>query len=171
MLSYLAQIGIKVTQKPSMHQKVIVIDGRVVWFGSLNPLSHRNTQELMFRLENEVFTERVMKECGLQAPGNEGEVSVSAIDTTKIPPRLCSGCGREMKVIPRGRYGPFYKCERCNLTANVKRDDLIRVIRPEVKICPKCRREMELRWSPRGVFLGCSGYGDKENQCRYTRSL
>ena len=171
MLSYLAQIGIKVTPRPSMHQKVIVIDGQVVWFGSLNPLSHRNTQELMFRLENEDFTKQVMKECGLHAPGDEGEGLVPAIDITKIPPRLCSSCGRNMKVIPRGRFGPFYKCEKCNSTANVRRDDLKQAIVPEARICPKCGREMEIRQSRTGVFLGCSGYNDKENQCRYTRPL
>jgi septal ring factor EnvC (AmiA/AmiB activator) len=171
MFSYLAQIGIKVTQKRSMHQKVIVIDGRVVWFGSLNPLSHRNTRELMFRLENEDFTKQVMKECGLQTPDDEGKALPPAIDITKIPLRLCSGCGRNMKVIPRGRFGPFYKCERCNSTANVKRDDLKRAIVPEARICPKCEREMEIRQSRTGVFLGCSGYNDKENQCKYTRPL
>ena len=171
MLSYLAQIGIKVTPRPSMHQKVIVIDGRVVWFGSLNPLSHRNTRELMFRLENEDFTKQVMKECGLQTPDDDGKALPPAIDITKIPSRLCSGCGRNMKVIPKGRFGPFYKCERCNSTANVKRDDLKQAIVPETRICPKCGREMEIRRSQTGVFLGCSGYNDKENQCRYTRSL
>jgi len=171
MLSYLAQIGIKVTPRPSMHQKVIVIDGRIVWFGSLNPLSHRNTRELMFRLENEDFTKQVMKECGIQTPGEEGESLVPAIDVSKIPPRLCSGCGRSMKVVPKGRFGPFYKCDKCNLTANVKRDDLEQAIVPEARSCQKCGRKMEIRQSRTGVFLGCSGYKDTENQCRYTRSL
>lgn len=170
-LSYLGQIGIKIVQRPWMHQKVIVIDGRIVWFGSLNPLSHRNTQELMFRLENEDFTKQVMEECGLQPPGDGGEGPVSAIDITKIPSRLCSRCGRNMKVIPKGRFGPFYKCDRCNLTANVKRDDLKRVIVSEATICPKCGREMEIRWSKTGMFLGCSGFRDNEKQCKYTRSL
>jgi len=171
MLSYLAQIGIKVTPRPSMHQKVIVIDGRIVWFGSLNPLSHRNTRELMFRLGNEDFTKQVMKECGLQTPGEEGESLAPAIDVSKIPPRLCSGCGRSMKVVPKGRFGPFYKCDKCNLTANVKRDDLEQAIVPEAISCQKCGRKMEIRRSRTGVFLGCSGYKDKENQCRYTHPL
>lgn len=170
ILSYLGQIGIKVIQRPSMHQKVVVIDGRIVWFGSLNPLSHRNTQELMFRLENEDFTKQVMEECGLQTPGEGGDLA-SAIDMSKIPSRLCTGCGRNMKVIPRGRFGPFYKCDQCNLTANVKRDDLEQALVPEATVCTKCGRKMEIRRSRTGVFLGCSGYSDKENQCRYTRSL
>ncbi len=171
MLSYLGKIGVKVVERRSIHQKVIVIDGRVVWFGSLNPLSHRNTQELMFRLENEEFTKQVMEECGLQTPGEETEGLAPAIDITKIPSRLCARCGHNMKVVPRGRFGPFYKCEWCKSTANVKRDDLKQIIVSEARICPKCNREMELKWSSRGIFLGCSGYNDKENQCRYTRPL
>lgn len=171
ILSYLTQNGIKVVERRSMHQKVIVIDGRVVWFGSLNTLSHRNTQELMFRFENEEFTKQVMEECGLQIPGEEREGLAPAIDTTKIPSRLCIKCGRNMKVIPRGRFGPFYKCDKCNLTASVERDDLEEAIVAEARSCPKCGRKMEIRRSRTGVFLGCSGYKDKENQCRYTRSL
>ncbi|GAF82236.1 unnamed protein product, partial [marine sediment metagenome] len=171
MLSYLEQIGAKVIKRSSMHQKVIVIDGRLVWFGSLNALSHKNTQELMFRLENEDFTKQVMEECGLQTPGEAGDSLSPAIDPSKIPPRLCSSCGHKMKVMPRGRFGPFYKCEKCNSTANVNREDLKQALVPEAKICPKCGREMEIRWGRRGMFLGCAGYKDTENQCRYTRSL
>ena len=171
MLSYLEHIGAKVVQRSSMHQKVIVIDGRLVWFGSLNALSHKNTQELMFRLENEDFTKQVMEECGLQTPGEADDSLSPAIDPSKIPQRLCSSCGHKMKVMPRGRFGPFYKCEKCNSTANVNREDLKQALVPEAKICPKCGREMEIRWGRRGIFLGCAGYKDTENQCRYTRSL
>jgi hypothetical protein len=172
MLNYLGQIGIRITQRRSMHQKVVVIDGRIVWFGSLNPLSQRNTQELMFRLENEDFTKQVMEECGLQTPG-EGRDLTPAIDVSKIPSRLCTGCGQNMKVIPRGRFGPFYKCDRCNLTANVKRDDLERGLVPEAMLCPNCGKKMEIRRSKTGMFLGCSGFKeqDETKKCRYTRSL
>jgi len=171
LLSYLEQIGIRVDKRRSMHQKVVVIDGHIVWFGSLNPLSHRNTQELMFRLENENFTKQVMDECGLRSPSEESAILVSAVDIAKIPSRSCSKCGHRMKVIPKGRYGPFYKCEGCNSTANIRRDDLDQAILPEAKTCPKCSREMEIRRSKTGVFLGCAGFRDKENQCKYTRPL
>jgi len=171
LLSYLEKFGIRVDKRRSMHQKVVVIDGHIVWFGSLNPLSHRNTQELMFRLENENFTKQVMDECGLRLPGEESEIFISAVDITKIPPRSCSKCGGRMKVIPKGRYGPFYKCEKCKSTANIRQNDLNQAILPEAKTCPKCGREMEIKRSRTGVFLGCSGFRDKENQCKYTRPL
>jgi predicted nucleic acid-binding Zn ribbon protein len=171
MLSYLEQIGVKIVQRGLMHQKVVVTDGRIVWFGSLNPLSHRRTQELMFRMENEEFTKQVMEVCGLQTPGQEAESPAPAVDASKIPATLCTKCGYHMKVVSKGRFGPFYKCDKCNLTANVKRDDLEQAIVPEARTCQKCGEKMEIRRSRTGVFLGCSGYKDKENQCRYTRSL
>lgn len=37
--------------------------------------------------------------------------------------------------------------------------------------CPHCKRPMVLRTSSNGMFLGCSGYGDKENPCRATLPL
>jgi len=168
ILSYLGQIGIRVDQRRSIHQKVIVIDGRVVWFGSLNPLSHRNTQEFMFRLENEDFTRQVMEVCRLSLPGEETAELPPAVDIEKIPPRLCTNCGQPMKVIC-GRFGPFYKC--CGRIANVKREDLKDAVVSEARVCPQCEREMEIRWSKRGLFLGCSGYRDSANQCKYTRRL
>lgn len=171
MLNHLQKVGITVIQRRSMHQKVVVIDGRIVWFGSLNPLSHRNTQELMFRLESEDFTKQVMEECALHPPGDDSQAVLPAINASKIPPRSCSNCGNRMKVIPRGRFGPFYKCERDGSTANVRKEDLDRAILPEAKICPKCGRMLEIRRSRTGMFLGCSGFKDESNQCKYTRSL
>lgn len=40
----------------------------------------------------------------------------------------------------------------------------------EVK-CSKCSREMVIRNSSTGIFLGCSGYDDKENPCKNTINL
>ncbi len=37
------------------------------------------------------------------------------------------------------------------------------------ELCPKCNRPLEIRYSAKtkGQFIGCSGYRDKENPCRY----
>lgn len=37
--------------------------------------------------------------------------------------------------------------------------------------CDVCGRPMTLRYGSKGYFLGCSGYGDKENQCKNTKPL
>lgn len=38
-------------------------------------------------------------------------------------------------------------------------------------LCDVCGRPMTLRYSSKGYFLGCSGYSDKENQCKATKPL
>jgi DNA-directed RNA polymerase subunit M/transcription elongation factor TFIIS len=171
IFNYLEKIGVKLTIRKHMHQKVIVLDGRLVWFGSLNALSHKNTQELMLRLENPDFSKQLMEECSLYAPNDKNAVRSPAIDSHKIASILCSKCGNNMKVVPKGRFGPFYKCEHCNSTANIKREDLKKALVAEAIVCPECGRFLELRWGQRGMFLGCSGYKDEKNQCRYTRPL
>lgn len=42
---------IRIIEVPLIHQKVALIDNRICWEGSLNMLSHKNTDELMRRLD------------------------------------------------------------------------------------------------------------------------
>lgn len=49
-LSHLRNAGLHVNVRHSIHEKVAVIDERVLWDGSLNILSHRNTCERMSRI-------------------------------------------------------------------------------------------------------------------------
>ena len=37
--------------------------------------------------------------------------------------------------------------------------------------CPKCGRDTVIRNSSQGIFVACTGYEDKENQCRHTINL
>ena len=49
----LEAVGCSITKKQDMHEKVAIIDGRVVWCGSLNPLSHTDrTSEIMMRYDD-----------------------------------------------------------------------------------------------------------------------
>jgi hypothetical protein len=41
--------GVKVIHKAGMHEKLVFVDDQILWSGSLNPLSHSNTQEIMER--------------------------------------------------------------------------------------------------------------------------
>jgi phosphatidylserine/phosphatidylglycerophosphate/cardiolipin synthase-like enzyme len=43
---------VNVTQKSNIHQKFIIIDNRIVWYGSVNLLSYGNAEESMMRLES-----------------------------------------------------------------------------------------------------------------------
>jgi hypothetical protein len=45
----------------NMHQKIIVVDRRVTLLGSLNPLSHRNTREVMIELHGRQFASSLLE--------------------------------------------------------------------------------------------------------------
>jgi len=48
-VTMLQDMGIHVTLRPKIHEKLVVIDEEVFWEGSLNPLSHLDTSERMNR--------------------------------------------------------------------------------------------------------------------------
>lgn len=49
---YLMQANIKVTHKSGFHQKFTVIDGSIIWYGSVNFLSFGSNDESIMRLES-----------------------------------------------------------------------------------------------------------------------
>ncbi|MDR2652384.1 MAG: phospholipase D-like domain-containing protein [Prevotellaceae bacterium] len=46
------QTSVTVVQKPYIHQKYVIIDDRLVWYGSLNLMSYGSSEESMMRLES-----------------------------------------------------------------------------------------------------------------------
>lgn len=57
---YLNQYGIKVTFKPDFHQKFVIVDQSVVWYGSVNFLSYGTHEESVMRFENEEIAGQLM---------------------------------------------------------------------------------------------------------------
>jgi len=51
--------------KGSIHEKVAVIDKKILWIGSMNILSQRSSKELMTRVEDEDFTAQVISRLDL----------------------------------------------------------------------------------------------------------
>lgn len=52
-IQYFERIGIQVLLNKTHHRKIAMIDRRIVWKGSLNILSHKNSRELMEREDDE----------------------------------------------------------------------------------------------------------------------
>ena len=50
-IKYLQEF-VSITQKHNIHQKFIIIDNRIVWYGSINLLSYGNAEETIMRLES-----------------------------------------------------------------------------------------------------------------------
>jgi superfamily I DNA and/or RNA helicase len=86
-------MGIKVTQRSKMHQKVAILDSHIAWIGSLNILSHSDTQEYMARFEGESAIKDIIKNLEMQDEKADGTI-------TDI---LCPKCGLQMVV--RSKYG------------------------------------------------------------------
>ena len=52
LILYLSDKGIAVIERPKIHQKLAVIDRRIVWYGSINLLSFGSAEESIMRLES-----------------------------------------------------------------------------------------------------------------------
>lgn len=59
MIECLRSIGVVVDERARMHENVAFIDGRTLWHGSLNILSHRDTSESMLRVESSAACEQI----------------------------------------------------------------------------------------------------------------
>ena len=57
----LRKVGFIVDLRAKMHEKIAIIDGEVLWHGSLNILSHRDTSESMLRLESRALCEELAR--------------------------------------------------------------------------------------------------------------
>jgi hypothetical protein len=57
--------GVEVHLRRGMHEKIGVVDGCILWHGSLNILSHNDTRESMLRIESRDVVEEVLGDLGL----------------------------------------------------------------------------------------------------------
>jgi ssDNA-binding Zn-finger/Zn-ribbon topoisomerase 1 len=162
-LNGLEAMGCVVDTRWNIHEKVVIIDDEILWFGSLNPLSHTNqTAEMMARVTG--------KQAALQLSAFMAiTTSVSAekaegLSVNAENPR-CPDCGRRT-TYRVGSYGPFWLCEdECGWKQNVGRTN-----NPGSSIagaktpprnggpCPICNGKSVLRIGPSGHFYGCANY-------------
>jgi phosphatidylserine/phosphatidylglycerophosphate/cardiolipin synthase-like enzyme len=63
-LASLQDAGVRLLFKANIHQKFAVIDQKIVWYGSINLLSHGNAQESIMRLESPNIAQELMKDLG-----------------------------------------------------------------------------------------------------------
>jgi hypothetical protein len=80
--------GISVDLWEQMHEKVVIIDDKIVWYGSMNVLQHRLSTELMIRSSDQSLCRAIVS----MLAGVTGEAR--AFDALANP--LCSVCGGQM---------------------------------------------------------------------------
>ena len=172
----LRDLGVTVDLHARMHEKVAILDGRILWHGSLNILSHRDTSESMLRLESPVACQQLAR--FLTPPAGRRD-EAPALDTAANP--KCPKCGGPT-VWNDGRHGILFACEgaECDGKVDARRRRgpgtggstgggrrggvRTRGTRP----CPEpgCGGTLRERNGRYGRFLSCSNYP----ACRHTEN-
>ena len=165
-LDMLEGIGVTVDCRAKIHQKVCLIDNRIVWLGSLNALSHAGrSDETMTRAVNEGYAAAVAGHMSKRRVSTDR--AASTITEAENP--RCPDCGGR-SVYDDGRFGPFFTCERgCGWRANERSLNSKGAPRPthgdgaaplpqRGPECPKCKSPTTLRMGSRGSFYGCTKY-------------
>lgn len=102
LIDYLRRQGLAVRIRKNMHEKVILIDDKLVWQGSLNLLSHTATTEQMQRIASEKIQKAVSAAINLE--------DYKKIEEAVDPALKCELCGGSL-LIKHGKFGEmFYGC-------------------------------------------------------------
>lgn len=93
--------GVRVQPRPGMHEKVATVDGRILWHGSLNILSHNNSRESMLRFESSELVQEILQDLGVQISGTTENGVVTGAEAegelTLTGPK-CAVCGGSMRL-------------------------------------------------------------------------
>jgi phosphatidylserine/phosphatidylglycerophosphate/cardiolipin synthase-like enzyme len=117
ILSLLEKTGVAIEYRQKIHQKAVLIDDNVVWFGSLNPLSFSgSTHETMLRLDKPklsyVFAENFSTHSQYK--------NIDTIDKlVEVHNPSCSKCGQHT-VAKSSKYGKYFQCINCGEKANFR---------------------------------------------------
>jgi hypothetical protein len=127
----LTQWGVCVVHKAKMHEKLVFIDDSIVWAGSLNPLSFRDTQEIMERRFSREVVQDYEKTLRLDDLLKEYEGGQPT----------CPFCESEMVASEAGIKDPFYW--RCVKDGCYTRSIDEEPLKGDVILCKKCHGEVE----------------------------
>ena len=170
LVESLRRIGVVVDQRARMHEKLAFIDGKTLWHGSLNILSHRDTSESMLRVESPGACEQV----GLFVVGRKGGKK-EKVELTRAENPECPACGKAM-VWNNGRYGIWFECvcgQKADEFGKPRRSKSKQSAEPagvrvphstaQIGSCPECGKPLTEKQGRFGKFVSCSGYP----RCKY----
>jgi ribosomal protein L37AE/L43A len=162
-LNGLEAMGCIVDTRWNIHEKVVIIDDEILWFGSLNPLSHTNrTDEMMARVTGKPAA--LQLSAFMAVTSSLSAEKAEGLSVIGENPR-CPECSRRT-TYRLGSYGPFWQCEEgCGWKQNVGRTNSPRPSTAGTEAlpktgtpCPICTGPTVLRHGPHGHFYGCSKY-------------
>ena len=112
-LDSLENIGCIVETRAKIHEKMVAIDDKIVWLGSLNPLSYNGkTNELMMRIEDVKLVRQLQLFLSVLKQ-REDEFDSMLNENPKCP--KCNS--RTTYAV--SKFGPFWGCEKCNWIKSV----------------------------------------------------
>lgn len=117
-LDALEQLGCAVDCRSKIHEKLVVVDGDIIWYGSLNVLSHNSrSDETMTRFVNKEFASSLVAAVSKVRRSEEAGLASFAIPEN---PR-CGRCNARSAYY-EGKFGPFFRCEdECGWTESLDR--------------------------------------------------
>jgi ssDNA-binding Zn-finger/Zn-ribbon topoisomerase 1/predicted nucleic acid-binding Zn-ribbon protein len=158
-LDSLEAMGCIVDTRKDTHEKIVVVDGEILWFGSLNPLSHTSqTGEVMARLVSRDLAQQMAAFIAIK-PSRVTETYVNLAMVKENPP--CARCNGRTYFVPRARKGTFWRCEEqsCGWTESASaKKRTSKLDGAAAPCCPECGEKMIPRSGQFGDFYGCSNY-------------
>jgi len=176
-LDALEGIKVIVDCRRNVHQKIVVVDSCVVWFGSLNPLSHTaRADETMLRTQAPHFADELLRQTAI-GPSRRQVGEPASVEAEN--PR-CGDCGGRTYYVNSRKHARFFVCEaQDGWTQDADRAAAAPVPGsldlPEVgPPCPKCGSDTRRRHGPHGYFFSCGRFPDcdgKFNARQATKKL
>jgi predicted nucleic acid-binding Zn-ribbon protein len=158
-LDALEALGCVVDTRKDTHEKIVIVDGEILWFGSLNPLSHTSrTGEVMARLVSHNLAQQMAAFVAIK-PSRVTETYANLAMVKENPP--CALCNRRTYYVPKARYGAYWRCEEQNCgwiesATTIKKEP--KLDGADAPKCRICKIKMVPRLGRFGNFYGCSNY-------------
>jgi hypothetical protein len=149
--SGLNSVGASLHMRAGMHEKIGILDNRILWHGSLNILSHNDTRESMLRFESTELIAELVTELELR-PNRVSKNDSTAQSAGIVTVPACPICAEKMLPFVDAGMWLCVRSPECSgslqLTpALTKQENQL----TEVKIaCPVCGEPLNIS---RGVFL------------------
>lgn len=177
LVGELRALGVNVDLRARMHEKIAILDSRVLWHGSLNILSHRDTHESMLRIESAAACEALGRFVSTPTGRKDDRTDLHAPENPACP--TCGG----PTVWDSGRYGIWFRCAKPDCDGKVdprrrgqrstwaqhggRRGRAGRGANSRKCPQPGCDGQLVERSGRHGRFLGCTRYP----RCRHTEDL
>ena len=167
LLPLLRKSGIIFEMRPLPHEKVIVIDNKIVWHGSLNMLSQKKSNEVMTRTTSNNFAGEMLSMLARHDLKRANDPLAA-----QLP--VCPDCGSQSELRTGKQGKPFLQCEnKCGWYAPkfhfAKLMKRIPMGQNKGK-CPQCKTgdlRLNHNWREGYIYSCTNSYGKNKEKCEH----